>query len=187
MRTSRNVYVSNTTHTTHPNVKNILRALHQVSATNVRFRLRVICLRSFMGVGGARDEEHESESEEHVISLRFRLTPTTVQPVNASSSFRFRIFLQPPPPPPPPPTADENRLLTSLLIGRRHDDDVSVFECYVNEGRRRLGRCGWMCDEYSTRVQVCAKRVVWRLDCRIRFIYIYIDYKSRFGSTLCFV
>jgi len=123
------VYVSNTTHTTQPNVKNILRALHQVSATNVRFRLRVICRRNFMGVGGARDDEHESESDEHVISLRFRLTPTTVQPVNASSSFRFRIFLQPPlpPPPPPPPTADENRLLTSLLIDRRHNDDTSVF------------------------------------------------------------
>jgi len=121
LRTSRNVYVSNTTHTTQPNVRNILRALHQVSATNVRFRLRVICRRSFIGVGGARDDEHESESEEHVISLRFRLTPTTVHPVSASSSFRFRIFLQP-----PPPTADENRLLTSLLIGRGHDDDASV-------------------------------------------------------------
>jgi hypothetical protein len=88
-----------------------------------------------MGVDGARDDEHESESDEHVISLRFRLTPTTVQPVNASSSFRFRIFLQPPLPP-PPPTADENRLLTSLLIGHRHDDDASVFGGYTKEGRR---------------------------------------------------
>lgn len=76
-----------------------------------------------MGVGGARDDEHESESDEHVISLRFRLTPTTVHPVSASSSFRFRIFLQPLP---PPPMADENRRLTSLLMGRRHDDNTSV-------------------------------------------------------------
>lgn len=106
---SRNVYVSNTIHTTQPNVRNILNALHQVFEMNVRFRRRVICRRSLMGVG-ARDDEHESESDEH-ISLRFRLTLTTVPPpVNASSSFRLRIFL--------PPAMADDLLLTSLLIGR---------------------------------------------------------------------
>lgn len=107
-RMSRNVYVSNTIHTMQPNVKNILKALHQVLVMKLRFRLRVICRRSFIGVG-ARDEEHESESDEHM-SLRFRLTPTIV-PVSASSSFRLRIFL--------PPTTADDLLLTSLLIGTR--------------------------------------------------------------------
>lgn len=118
LRMSRNVYVSNTTHTIQPNVRNTLRALHQVFEMNVRLRRRVICRRSFNGVG-ARDDEHESESDEHM-SLRFRLTPTT-GPVNASSSFRLRIFL----PPPPLPTMADDLLLTSLLIGsssiRPHD------------------------------------------------------------------
>lgn len=109
LRMSRNVYVSRTTHTMQPNVRNTLRALHQVLEMNVRFRRRVICRRSFNGVG-ARDDEHESESDEYIMSLRFRLTPTTV-PVNASNSFRLRIFL------PPAPTTADDLLLTSLLIG----------------------------------------------------------------------
>lgn len=124
---SRNVYVSNTIHTMQPNVKNILNALHQVFVMKLRFRLRVICRRSFIGVG-ARDEEHESESDEHM-SLRFRLTPTIV-PVSASSSFRLRIFL--------PPTTADDLLLTSLLIGtrskRRHGPST-VREYYINKHR----------------------------------------------------
>lgn len=116
---SRNVYVSNTSHTMQPNVRNIRSVLHPVF--EMRFRLlRVICRRSFIGVG-ARDDEHESESDEHM-SLRFRLTPptsTVPPPVSASSSFRLRIFL-------PPTTTADDLLLTSLLICARpgvHADD----------------------------------------------------------------
>lgn len=163
---SRNVYVSNTTHTMQPNVRNTRRALHQVFEMNVRLRRRVICRRSFNGVG-ARDDEHESESDEHM-SLRFRLTPTTV-PVNASSSFRFRIFLPPPPPPPlpltPPTTTADDLLLTSLLIGstsiRPHDrvpgsaylQDVNSYPPTLSlSQRRRRSRCAEYLLYFLTRI-----------------------------------
>jgi len=115
LRISRNVYISKTIHMMQPNARNIRIALHQVLAMKLRSLLRVICLRSFTGVG-ARDDEHESESDEHM-SLRFLLTPmATPPPVNASSSFRLRIFL--------PPTTVDDLLLMSLLIGTRHDATV---------------------------------------------------------------
>lgn len=131
---SRNVYVSNTTHTAQPNARKTRTALHQALPPAMKppcFRRRVMCRRSFIGVG-ARDDEPESESDEH-ISLRFLLKPTTVPlpppplpPVNASSSFRLRIFLPPPPltplPPPPPTTTTDDDL---LLIGKRRRRPVN--------------------------------------------------------------
>lgn len=135
LRMSRNVYVSNTTHTPQPNARNRRTALHQALPPAMKppcFRRRVMCRRSFIGVG-ARDDEPESESDEH-ISLRFLLKPATVPlppppppppplpPVNASSSFRLRIFLQPPPPPPPPTTTTDDGL---LLIGKRRRRPVN--------------------------------------------------------------